>query len=233
MYPVRKLACFLFSIVILTSSLALSQVPVSADGELIITVDSTMDLPDFATNSVCSANQATGGPCTLRAAISEANGNIQYQPVTILVPPGVYALVIPPSAPDHNNHGDLDITTLSSNLITIQSTETGSQANISTIGSFNDRILQVGWGANVLIRDVKFAGAHLALTGNGSGGGALLNDGSLILERTDFMANSVTCAQGANCTSYVNGRRNPELWKPVYQRHHILQQLSGSGFCYL
>ncbi|NLG40415.1 MAG: hypothetical protein GX544_01835 [Chloroflexi bacterium] len=205
MYPVRKLACFLFSIVILTSSLALSQVPVSADGELIITVDSTMDLPDFATNSVCSANQATGGPCTLRAAISEANGNIQYQPVTILVPPGVYALVIPPSAPDHNNHGDLDITTLSSNLITIQSTETGSQANISTIGSFNDRILQVGWGANVLIRDVKFAGAHLALTGNGSGGGAILNDGSLILERTDFMANSVTCAQGANCTSYVNG----------------------------
>jgi len=205
MYPIRKLACFLFSIFILTGSIALSQVPVSADGELIITVDSFFDFPDFATNSVCSANQPTGGPCTLRAAISEANGNIQYQPVTILVPPGVYALVIPPSTPDHNNHGDLDITTISSNLITIQSTETGSQAHISTISSFNDRILQVGWGANVLIRDVIFAGAHLALTGSGSGGGAILNEGSLTLERTDFMANSVTCAQGANCTSYVNG----------------------------
>lgn len=205
MYPIRKLACFLFSIFILTGSIALSQVPVSADGELIITVDSFFDFPDFATNSVCSANQPTGGPCTLRAAISEANGNIQYQPVTILVPPGVYALVIPPSTPDHNNHGDLDITTISSNLITIQSTETGSQAHISTISSFNDRILQVGWGANVQIRDVKFAGAHLALTGSGSGGGAILNEGSLTLERTDFMANSVTCAQGANCTSYVNG----------------------------
>ena len=206
MLVIRKCASFLLSILILTSSLALSQVPVSADGELVITVDSLVDLPDFVTNSVCSALQDTGGPCTLRAAISEANWIIQNQPVTILVPPDLYTLVIPPNAADDSYTGDLDISaTGSSNLITIQSTEAGEQANISTHSSFNDRILQVGWGAHVLIRDVKFAGAHLALTGSGSGGGAILNEGSLTLERTDFMANSVTCAQGANCTSYVNG----------------------------
>ena len=206
MSVIRKSASLIASILLLASSLALPQVPVSADGELIITVDSLIDSPDFVTNSVCSAFKATGGPCTLRAAISEANGNIQNQPVTILIPPDLYTLVIPPNPADDSHTGDLDISaTNSGNLITIQSTEAGNQAYISTTSSFNDRILQVGWGAHVLIKDVKFAGAHLVLTGSGSGGGAILNDGSLTLERTDFMANSVTCAQGANCSSYVNG----------------------------
>ena len=43
------------------------------------------------------------------------------------------------------------------------------------------------------------------LTGSGVGGGAILNEGNLTLEGTDFMSNSVTCAQGANCSSYVIG----------------------------
>ena len=206
MSVIRRCASFLLSILILTSSLALSQVPVSADGELIITVDSLEDLPDFVTNSACSANEIDGGPCTLRAAISEANWNIQDAPVTILVPPGLYMLDILPILPDDTHTGDLDITaTTSTNQITIQSTEAGTLAYISTTGSFTDRILQVGWGAHVLIRDVKFAGAHLVLTGSGVGGGAILNEGNLTLEGTDFMSNSVTCAQGANCSSYVIG----------------------------
>ena len=206
MSVIRKSASLIASILLLASSLALPQVPVSADGELIITVDSLIDSPDFVTNSVCSAYQQTGGPCTLRAAISEANGNIQNQPVTILIPPDLYTLVIPPNAADDSHTGDLDISaTGSSNLITIQSTEAGNQAYISTTSSFNDRILQIGWGAHVLIRDVKFSGAHLVLTGSGVGGGAIQNDGSLTLERTDFTSNSVTCAQGANCSSYVIG----------------------------
>jgi len=206
MSVIRKSASLIASILLLASSLALPQVPVSADVELIITVDSLIDSPDFVTNSVCSAYQPTGGPCTLRAAISEANGNIQNQPVTILIPPDLYTLVIPPNPADDSHTGDLDISaTNSGNLITIQSTEAGNQAYISTTSSFNDRILQVGWGAHVLIKDVKFAGAHLVLTGSGVGGGAILNEGNLTLEGTDFMSNSVTCAQGANCSSYVIG----------------------------
>ncbi len=39
----------------------------------VITVDSELDAPDFVHNSVCSANTPTGGDCTLRAAIDEAN----------------------------------------------------------------------------------------------------------------------------------------------------------------
>ena len=188
MSVIRKSASLIASILLLASSLALPQVPVSADVELIITVDSLIDSPDFVTNSVCSAYQPTGGPCTLRAAISEANGNIQNQPVTILIPPDLYTLVIPPNPADDSHTGDLDISaTNSGNLITIQSTEAGNQAYISTTSSFNDRILQVGWGAHVLIKDVKFAGAHLVLTGSGVGGGAILNEGNLTLEGTDFM----------------------------------------------
>jgi len=65
MSVIRKSASLIASILLLASSLALLQVPVSADGELIITVDSLIDSPDFVTNSVCSAFKATGGlaPC--------------------------------------------------------------------------------------------------------------------------------------------------------------------------
>src|SRR5574340_1633722 len=67
----------------------------------VITVNSTLDAPDFVHNSICSAYTPTGGPCTLRAAIDEAN-KCPAEPgaceggVAIHVPPGTYTLTIPP-----------------------------------------------------------------------------------------------------------------------------------------
>src|SRR5574340_1455513 len=81
-----------------------------------ITVDSTLDAPDIANNSICSAITPTGGPCTLRAAIDEANkcpaaaGACEGGGI-IHVPPGTYTLTIPP-VPNpiyDNDTGDLDI----------------------------------------------------------------------------------------------------------------------------
>lgn len=207
-FPNRKLFTFSFAVLIILSTLFYHPTQASAIVEFTFIVDNTMDMPDFAIgNSVCSAGQPTGGPCTLRAAISEANANLSDGPVTILVPPGVYTLVIPPSSPDHNSHGDLNINaTNSANLIIIQPTQPDGVVLISTSPSFNDRILSVGWGAHVIMRGINFSGSHLVLdVTNQTGGGAILNDGSLILEETGFVANSVTCAQGANCTSNLNG----------------------------
>ena len=55
----------------------------STDSDLVFDVNSTKDERDFSTNGVCSARQAVGGPCTLRAEISEANGNV---PCTVSMP---------------------------------------------------------------------------------------------------------------------------------------------------
>lgn len=96
-FPNRKLFTFSFAVLIILSILFYHPTQASAIVEFTFIVDNTMDMPDFAIgNSVCSAGQPTGGPCTLRAAISEANANLSDGPVTILVPPGVYTLVIPP-----------------------------------------------------------------------------------------------------------------------------------------
>jgi len=203
MLPSQKMLAVILAILIVLSSLSYHPTLTFASTELVFIVDSTADLPDFATNSVCSAGQPTAGPCTLRAAISEANGNLNYAQITILVPPGYYALTLPPSSPDSNNDGDLDINaTNSTNLITIKPTQKGAVVITSTM---NDRILSVGWNASVLIQGISFVGARLAIDNIGTGGGAVLNSGKLTLEDTTFHDNSVTCAIGSTCTSNVIG----------------------------
>lgn len=205
MSQVRKWLGFLLSILVLVSAFAFIPTPALADTGLTFTVNSSSDLPDLATNSVCSAGQPTGGPCTLRAAISEANGNIDDGPVTILVPPGTYTLVISPSSTDDNNHGDFDISaTNATNLVTIKALQKGTVV-INTLPGFTDRILEVGWHAKVLIQDITFSGASLVLTTPTTGGGAIVNAGYLTLEGTVFQNNSVTCATPNACQASLIG----------------------------
>jgi len=203
MFTIYKAPRILITIVLVLCSLSFQPTEASAATELTFIVNSTLDQPDFATNSVCSAGQPTDGPCTLRAAISEANGNLNYAQITILVPPGYYTLTLPPNSPDSNNDGDLDISaTTSTNLVTIKPTQKGA---VVITSAMNDRILSVGWNASVLIRGISFVGARLAIDNNGTGGGAVLNSGKLTLEETTFHDNSVTCAIGSTCTSNVIG----------------------------
>ena len=68
----------------------------SALEPLVFTVDTTIDQRDFATNSVCSIGAPVDGDCTLRAAISEAIGNVPDNDIIINVPAGNYLLTIPP-----------------------------------------------------------------------------------------------------------------------------------------
>ncbi|MCK9245934.1 MAG: hypothetical protein M0P11_03140 [Anaerolineaceae bacterium] len=205
MIPNRNLTSIFFAILIILSVFSFLPSQASAADELIFTVDSTLDQVDFAANSVCSVGQPTGGPCTLRAAISEANANIHHSAVTILVPPGLYKLTIPPSLPDSNNHGDLNINaTTSTNLITIKAIQKGT-VTITPDTGLNDRILEVGWNSNVAIRGINFTGAALILGPSETGGGAILNFGNLTLEGTVFQDNSVVCVPAGGCENNLNG----------------------------
>ena len=206
MHPRRKLTLVLLAALLVFSILAIQPSPTTAKAITAFFVDSTEDLPDFAPgNSVCSANQISGGPCTLRAALTEANLHIKYMHVDILVPPGIYTLTIPSGTEDSPSDGDLDIpSNNSTNLITIISTEDPGDVVITTAPNFHDRILEIG-EANVSISDFIFSGANLVIAQNQFGGGAINNYGTLKLKRVKFTDNTVSCKPGENCTSYVVG----------------------------
>ena len=205
MYSRRKPTLVILATLLVFCFMAIQPSPATAQQELTILVNSTEDLPDYAGNGVCSAFVPSGGPCSLRAAIHEANVNIHYTNVTILVPPGVYTLTILPGTEDSPSNGDLDILTKgSTNLITIKSTGAPGDVVITTAPNFQDRILEIG-EANVSISDIVFSGSNLVIGPYTEGGGAINNKGTLKLEKTKFIDNSVSCEPGEDCTSYVVG----------------------------
>ena len=205
MYARRKLTLVCLAILFVLNALAFQPSPASTMAELVFLVDSTNDLPDYAGNSVCSALDISGGPCTLRAAIYEANVNIHYTDVTILVPPGIYTLTILPEETEEHRNGDLDIlTTDSTNLITIKSTGAPGDVVITTANDFHDRILEIGV-ANVSISDITFSEANFLKVPLDDGGGAINNYGTLSLEGVKFVNNTVSCMPGLDCANSVVG----------------------------
>ena len=201
MYPRRKPTLVLLMTLLVFSFLAIQPSPVTAAAELTFLVNSTEDLPDFAPgNGLCDAYEVAAGPCTLRAAIYEANLNIHYTNVTILVTPGVYTLTIPPEEGGYSpSNGDLDIQSNSStNLITIKSTGAPGDVVITTADDFHDRILTIGM-ANVSISDIVFSESNLEIAPFQGGGGAIHNFGTLKLDRVKFTDNTVSCEPGLNC----------------------------------
>ena len=199
MNPKQKPTLVLLATLLVFCFLTIQPSPATAQGEITIYVDSTEDKPDaFLGNNTCSVDVIYGGPCTLRAAISEANTMIANNNVTILVTPGIYTLTIPPGAVDSPNDGDLDILTNSStNRITIKPAAPGDV--IIKVGpNFKERILEIGL-ANVTISDIIFTGSNLVVDSTKLGGGAIYNKGTLRLEEAMFTANSVSCMPGENC----------------------------------
>lgn len=208
MLPGRKMIVIFFVISIGLFALSYYPAQTAVNATLTFTVNSNVDLPDFATNGVCSVGHETNGLCTLRAAITEARGNAHEQPVTVRIPPGTYTLTIPPDpdiAEDYR-HGDLDINPNSptNHLITIEPTVVGGEVIIQTALDFHDRILEIG-NANVYIEGVVFSGAHLVIDPYQLGGGAIMNSGTLKLVRTKFANNTVSCKPLTDCTSNVIG----------------------------
>ena len=59
-------------------------------------VDSFADIKDHTSNGQCSTGFPINGPCTLRAAVTEALSWVKDYDVTIKLPTGTYSLTIPP-----------------------------------------------------------------------------------------------------------------------------------------
>jgi CSLREA domain-containing protein len=192
------LACFTLSI--LPANQARAADP------LVFVVNTTDDGVDFATNSVCSVGHITDGPCTLRAALSEAYYNLSgYENVIINLDSDTYRLTIPPAIPNDINSGDLDIpnlTSVTTNKIIINTNDPNNRAVIDANGL--DRVLRIGEGVNIRLENVVIRGGLLSLISETPEGAGVLNWGKLELHNVIIEDNEARCAQEP-CPYIVGG----------------------------
>ena len=198
---------FCVILILLLGILGGSQRPVQSAADMVITVNSTEDLNDYAPgNSVCSALQVTGGPCTLRAAITEANLNIATpnQNIIIKITPGEYNLTIPPNYlidPKNDKYsGDLNIDFVgvtNTNTITIEPLGGGPVVIRSMV---EDRIFNIDQHIRVIINNLIMREGHAVIDSNNpDGGGAIRNRGNLTLNGVALLSNTVSCRSGDSC----------------------------------
>jgi hypothetical protein len=158
---------------------------------LILNVNTTVDGRDFATNSVCSVGAATGGPCTLRAAVSEAKGNVPYQDVIVNIPAGHYLLTIPPDDINDVHSGDLNIIPPFSSSFTITITGIDAQPAIIDANQL-DRVFDIG-DVHITMRNVVIRGGYLHVTEAFMWGAGIFNYGYLTLDHVVVEDNTLDC----------------------------------------
>jgi CSLREA domain-containing protein len=179
-------------------------------------VNDFRDLADNANNSVCDGTdpQDNQYPCTLRAAIYEAN---KCTPaacgdyVTIHVPSGTYNLTIPGANENLNQTGDLDVMSEFAVPIIIE----GDPVNPPIINANGiDRVFHVlsnSSNTNITLRYLVIQGGHLEINTPASQtyqyGGGIANSGNLILENVVIQDNQLTCVStnDINCYQAIGG----------------------------
>lgn len=133
------------------------------------------------TKSSDGADGACDADCSLREAVTAANSHAGED--VILLHSGTYTLTLPGSE-DAGAAGDLD---LLGDLVVM-----GDGADDTIVdGGAVDRVLQVHGGVTVELRDLAFRNGRSA-----GAGGAVLNEGTLIVERCLFSGNSSVTGAG-------------------------------------
>ena len=155
-------------------------------------------------NSVCSVGAVSGGPCTLRAAIAEANAIAASMDVTINIPAGTYTLTIPPVGADDITSGDLDLPAANPDY-TIRLVGTGVQPAVIDANQL-DRVFYISTGANIQMENIVIRGGLLSWTGEDdyADGAGILNYGNLTLNEVVVEENEARCGQ-ATCEFYIAG----------------------------
>jgi CSLREA domain-containing protein len=164
----------------------------------IITVDDNSDSVDFDPGDGSCSTSSVPGPCTLRAAIQEANarpgGDI------IELPAGTYTLSIAGAVENLAATGDLDIT----DSLTINGAGASStiiQAH-ATQGSGIDRVFHILGAGNVSISGVAIKNGKCA----GCSGGGIANENSaLTVTSSAFYGNSATSGGAGGGIYNING----------------------------
>ncbi len=157
------------------------------------TVTSTLDAPDALVGDGRCEAAADNAPCTLRAAIQEADAPTSSTHL-VVVPAGHYRLALPQAvgagvagsaAAVDGAAGDLDIL----GAVTVQ----GAGAGRTVLdGAGLDRVLAIGNGGDAHVSDLMITGGDPSARGTSQGialGGAVLNGGKLTLDRVALVHN--------------------------------------------
>lgn len=142
-------------------------------------VNTTVDAPDDAVGN--GVAQAANGDVTLRAAIMEANAEAVADSISI--PAGTFNFSVAGAGEELAETGDLDI---SSNLRIAGAGATQTIIDASQL----DRVFDIASGATVTLSDMTIR------NGSASVGGAIRNQGTLVLERVLIADNSSTGVGG-------------------------------------
>ena len=154
---------------------------IAAFADTTLTVNSPTDAPDATPgDGVCAT---TGGACTLRAAVQEANALAGAD--TIIVPAGLYTLTISGQDEDAAATGDLDLT----QNVTIN----GAGLTTTIIdGNGLDRLFHVTGPYAVTLTGLTMRGGG----GQTITGGGINNSGTLTLIDSAIIGNSASVAGG-------------------------------------
>jgi hypothetical protein len=125
------------------------------------------------------------GPCSLRAAIQEANALPTAD--TIVLAADTYELTIAGQGEDAADSGDLDVTD------TQLTTVIGQGLNSTFIDAVGlDRVFQILGSGNLQLRDLTITGGNLS----GDSGAGINNSGKLTLDSVHITGNSASSTRG-------------------------------------
>jgi photosystem II stability/assembly factor-like uncharacterized protein len=198
---IRGVHLFVIAALLGGVALGLSSAPVARAAAVTIEVDTTTDsnAPAF---QACTA--AAPSDCSLRGAISKANGDIGND-YTIVLPAGTYVLT-GAAAEDLNASGDLDIR--------YHLTINGAGRDTTIIdGDEKDRVVHIMNGVRVVINSVTIrrgrtpdgqagadanpsAGGPGGPGGSGGDGGGIHNSGQLTLDSSRVISNTTGAGGG-------------------------------------
>lgn len=150
------------------------------------TVTSSGDAPDSALDGTC-ASTLPGSPCTLRAAIQEADNSASDDVITFDPAVTTVTLSVAGANEDAAATGDLDIVAVGTGgRLTI--TNNGGAA-VTVDGAHLDRIFHILTSADVTLEDLVIQNGQVADLGGG-----LSSGGNLVLRRVTLINN--TAGQG-------------------------------------
>lgn len=217
----KQITFRLLALLIIFVSISISPRASQAQSVNIVTyeVNTFEDLFDPAPNGICAGwvgpEPDHFGPCSLRAAITEAGYTHADTPefVHIQVPPGVYKLTLtetpfdpPPSdGSDDKHYGDLDLPAVAPgkipNEVLIEGT--GGPDNPSVIdANFIDRVLELGQGRILTLRNLILKNGLINADNDeaATGGGILVKSDSMLrLNNVRLTNNTVRCMENTAC----------------------------------
>ncbi len=211
----------LFALLLICLAFSLAPQKARAQGLHIKTyeVNTFEDLYDPAPNDDCAGWIGPGptdfGPCSLRAALTEAGYTYptDHTPALahIKLPPGVYKLTLDTPSVEDLYYGDLDLPEIepgkTPHEVLIEGT--GGPGNPSIIdANFIDRALEIGRGRTLTLKNLIIKNGLINADDNDAalGGGIIVREGSFLsLENVRLTNHTVRCNSGSVCTDTSGG----------------------------